>query len=171
MASNVIPRAGNNGWRQIFYEQVGQNVRDKRVAAGLDIATCAQKMGCGAPTLHRTESGDLACSLQLLARFASVVGCHPSDLIPVDSHVLPVRTDDELVLLRKVAAAARAMPSRSRSLQAALDALPVHDDDIDRDEPRQRRCMRCFYSTAGTVMNTCDDCMQEQRRHADPFDS
>lgn len=64
---------------------VGDQVRSRRLAAGLSIAELARRCDVSAPFVSQLESGRSSLSLASLYRFATVLGCTPNALLGTES--------------------------------------------------------------------------------------
>lgn len=62
-------------------EHVGQEVRARRLAAGLSIAEVARRSEVSAPFISQLEAGRTSMSIPTLYRVASALGCTPNALL------------------------------------------------------------------------------------------
>jgi transcriptional regulator with XRE-family HTH domain len=70
------------------YRFDGQELRRKRVEAGLRLADLATAVGRSVPALVHWQNGSTVPSLPVLLRLSDVLGCHPADLFTQEEQEL-----------------------------------------------------------------------------------
>lgn len=60
---------------------IGKNIKDLRIKAGLQQAELAEKVGVTQSMICQIERGTKACSIQLGAEIAQALGCQMADML------------------------------------------------------------------------------------------
>lgn len=131
-------------------QQIGENVRRARKAAGLSQAQLASALGCQQPLISRIENGMVAATIEVLVAIGEATGIAPALLLPVDEH--PARTrivqaawSDSVDNARTLIAAGMAMMDRALGpvaptrLEGSRPPEPVAPpDDVDPNPENAR---------------------------------
>jgi transcriptional regulator with XRE-family HTH domain len=67
-------------YRDAIRGRIGKTIRMVRERRGFTLKDCAERCGWSSAKLCRIEGGLQACSVDDLARVATILGCHPESL-------------------------------------------------------------------------------------------
>lgn len=84
--------------------EIGEIIKEKRLAAGLTQEVLAQKAGCATITIRQYESGKREPNITALSNIADALGVDILDLIPTEPQKDPLSglTEDEREYITKI---------------------------------------------------------------------
>ena len=84
--------------------EIGEIIKEKRLAAGLTQEVLAQKAGCATITIRQYESGKREPNITALSNIADALGVDILDLIPTEPQKDPLSglTEDEREYIAKI---------------------------------------------------------------------